>query len=541
MRPTIIILVAVLTALPLSAPLAEEEGRSRLDEVLDAVVANELALVRTLDGYRPLVETYVQTLRNDPALGSVPVADDYSLGRLEPGEKKRKARKRRNLNILESFASGDYRPANFTRMLTLGHENFERDLYWFDFIRAEFLGEVRCLVFDVTPRAEKVSRMTTGRFTGRIWVEDEDFHIVRYNGIYSSALSSSFQFDSWRLLMPSGEWLPAYVYTEELHDLDDKKKRTSRKGQTRIWGYTVDRPDVDDEFTKVLVDAPRTEDRLDRPGQVSPLASRQAWETEAEDNMLHRLERAGLIAARSSVDEVLETVVRNLEITNGLTIDPPVRCRVLLTTPLESFSVGHTIVVSRGLVDVLADEASLAMVLAHELGHILGGHELETQYAFSNQMLTGDKKTLELLAFAHPPEAEAEADARGLELLARSPYGEHEESAGLFLRTLLASDGLSALLKPHFGHGWTGERGVRMGELAERAPALDPGSLSQVAALPLGSRVQLDPWNARIELLPAQSPALQSPKDKLALQVTPLMPYLSRKTADAGTETAVAR
>ena len=75
---------------------------------------------------------------------------------------------------------------------------------------------------------------------------------------------------------------------------------------------------------------------------------------------------------------MLETVVANLEITNDLEIEPPVRCRVLLTTPLESFTIGHTIVISRGLIDVLPDEASLAMVLAHELGHVLAVTELDT-------------------------------------------------------------------------------------------------------------------------------------------------------------------
>ncbi len=69
----------------------------------------------------------------------------------------------------------------------------------------------------------------------------------------------------------------------------------------------------------------------------------------------------------ASVDKILQTVVNNLIVTNNLEIIPDVRCRVLLTSPLESFTVGHTIVVSRGLLDVLPDEASLAMTLAHEL------------------------------------------------------------------------------------------------------------------------------------------------------------------------------
>ena len=56
------------------------------------------------------------------------------------------------------------------------------------------------------------------------------------------------------------------------------------------------------------------------------------------------------------MDKTLETVVNNLEVTNNLDID--VHCRVMLTSTLETFSIGHTIVISRGLLDVLPDEAS---------------------------------------------------------------------------------------------------------------------------------------------------------------------------------------
>ncbi len=44
-------------------------------------------------------------------------------------------------------------------------------------------------------------------------------------------------------------------------------------------------------------------------------------------------------------------------------------CRVPLTTSLEAFTVGNTIVVSRGLIDVLPSESAVALVLAHQLAH----------------------------------------------------------------------------------------------------------------------------------------------------------------------------
>jgi hypothetical protein len=54
-----------------------------------------------------------------------------------------------------------------------------------------------------------------------------------------------------------------------------------------------------------------------------------------------------MLARTGEVDKLLDTVVNNLEITNNLDIQPEVRCRVLLTSPIESFSVGHWRLFSR--------------------------------------------------------------------------------------------------------------------------------------------------------------------------------------------------
>src|SRR6185295_18811193 len=131
-------------------------------------------------------------------------------------------------------------------------------------------------------------------------------------------------------------------------------------------------------------------DNIEEAEGTSPVYALRAWERQAEDNVIQRLEKAGLIAPDGEVNKVLETVVTNLEVTNNLTITPEVRARVMLTSPLESFTIGHTIVLSRGLVDVLPDEASLAMVIAHELSHAILGHQLDTKYAFNDRMLFED-------------------------------------------------------------------------------------------------------------------------------------------------------
>ena len=120
-----------------------------------------------------------------------------------------------------------------------------------------------------------------------------------------------------------------------------------------------------------------------------------------------------MLAPEGDVDHILQTVVNNLEVTNNIDLPRPVRTRVLLTSPLETFSVGNTIVISRGLVDVLPDEASLAAVLSHELAHIVLGHNLGSKYAFNDRMLFDDDSTYQNLGFKHIPEEEAGRRQKG--------------------------------------------------------------------------------------------------------------------------------
>ena len=506
---------------------AAEPSVSSMTQVLEAAIANEQALAATLESHRPVVEAYVQTVRPDAVMGTLPVRDSYFFGRLEltSDPQKLKASKKKTIRLLEDFHSAVFKPEDFSRMLILDRGAFNRTTYEFHFLRSEFLGDVRAFVFDVTPKEGKpLDRYRPGRFTGRIWVEDQGYHIVRYNGIYASNLAANFHFDSWRMNVNEGAWLPAYVYTEE-SDKTSRQLNLSYKGQIRVWGYQLDKPDAEDEFTKVMLEATGARDESDAPGQVSPVESARQWQLEAEDNVVRRLEGAGLVAPRGTLDAILETVVINLEVTNGIEMDPPVHCRVLLTTPLESFTVGRTIVVSRGLIDVLPDEASLAVILAHELGHVMSGHELDTRYAFTDRVLIGDREAVRQFQFGRTPEEEAQADTKAIALLRNSPYKDKLAGAGLFLKALDAqAPTLRALIRPHFGN----QQVYRMAAIVDAAPQLDPASVQQIAALPLGGRVRVDPWTARADLMPTSRVTLVSAREKMPFQVTPLMPYLSR-------------
>jgi hypothetical protein len=109
---------------------------------------------------------------------------------------------------------------------------------------------------------------------------------------------------------------------------------------------------------------------------------------------------------------------------------------------------------------------------------------------------------------------------------------------GLFLRELAArGPALSALLTPHLGTGFTNRKGAvdRMMVLMNSAPALDPNQLDQIAALPLGGRVKLNPWDDHAELIKTTPVSITSARDKMPLEVAPFFPRLTRYRAVVNT------
>jgi hypothetical protein len=510
-----------------------------MDQVVDRVIARENDLIKFLSPRTPIVETYLQNLTQDPQLGPIPQDDHYFLGRMdlsdsidrsdylqEKGKGEGEGMEKRLLGGLTKKFKFQYQPLGFSWMIFADRNDFDRQHYNFHYARREFLGDVRCLVFDLTPKKDA----GRGRFLGRIWIEDQDFSIVRLNGTYAHASRNNYYYhmDSWRLNLIPGYWVPAYIYSEEGDFTAGAKNKIAFKAQTRMWGYNLKTGTPNDELTNIRVDS--VKDDTPTAQDATPLAAEREWQQQAEDNVLERLERAGLLAPAGDVDKILQTVVNNIEITNNIELPRPVRTRVLTTSPLETFSVGNTIVVSRGLIDVLPDEGSLAMVLSHELAHIVLGHNLGSQYAFSDRMLFSDEGTYQNLGFKHIPEEEAAADKKAIEMLKASPYAQKLDSAGLFIKALQKrAPQLSALLQAHLGNNITDNGTVtRMAQLANAAPALDWNKLDQIAALPLGGRVKLNPWDDRVEIVKAQPVAITSARDKMPFEVTPFFPRLSR-------------
>ena len=511
-----------------------------MDQVVDRAIQREHGLMEMLKTRTPLVETYLQNLKADPKLGPVPSEDHYFLGRLDLADS---IDRRDYLSRDESFQKNllggvsklfkfEYKPMGFSWMIFADREDFDRTHYGFKYVHREFLGDVRCLVFDVTPKKDAGK----GRFLGRIWVEDQDYNIVRLNGTYAPRPRNAFYFhmDSWRLNLIPGYWVPAYIYSEEGDFSYGAKDKMAFKAQSRIWGYDLKKGAKEDELTSLRVDS--VKDDTPSTTDASPLEAQREWQQQAEDNVLERLQESGLMAPEGEVDKVLLTVVNNLIVTNNIDLPRPVRTRVMITSPLETFSVGNVIVVSRGLIDVLPDEASLAMVLSHELAHIVLGHNLGSKFAFNDRMLFSDESTYGNFGFRHNPEEETAADAKAMELLKNSPYAQKLDVPSLFLKELTErAPSLSALLTAHLGNSFTNDKGqlVRLSALATTGPALDPSKLDQIAALPMGGRVKLNAWTDRVELTKSAPVAITSARDKMPFEVTPFFPRLSRLNSDA--------
>jgi hypothetical protein len=228
-------------------------------------------------------------------------------------------------------------------------------------------------------------------------------------------------------------------------------------------------------------------------------------------------------------------VVNNLMITNHLDI-AGVRCRVLLTAPLESFVMGRTIVVSRGLLDVLPDEATLAAVLAHELAHIVLQHSVGDAYMTGLATTFSDLQIFEHLNFSFDPAKEAAADQKGLQLFSNSPYKDKFADASLFLQALEArSPQLPNLLHGRFSNDFGQGHLVGMQAVAKSPKSLQMDRVDQIAALPLGSRIVVDPWSDRIEMLKNKNPRPLTASEKKPFEVTPFFPYLKRREEEKST------
>jgi len=527
------LLAAMIATIPGLTKAQAPQAPSATDQVVDRITTREHQEVATIRQYTPLIETYIQDMKSDRDLGAVPVKDHYFLGLADFSkgivdrsllDKPKGVKGKLNpAGPLSHLFSSEYVPEGFLQMVFVDTNGFDRSHYSFEYVRREFLGEVRCVVFDVTP----LKNSGKGRFKGRIWANDQDYTIVRFNGVYTPIASFggfNLHFDSWRVNMQPGVWLPAYVFSQESNLKDALGGQVRFKSQSRLWGYALRGMTRESEFAELTVEAPGAiQDQTTANQDPTPVEAERQWQHEAEDNVLERLQRSGLIAPPGEVDKILSTVVNNIEVTNNLDIQPEIRCRVLLTSTLESFSIGHTLVLSRGLLDVLPDEATLATMLAEQMGAIIVTKPQTDQWGFNDLTNISTTEIMTRLSFRDTEHDMDLANAKAIELLKNSPYKDKLAAAGLFLKQLQNEEkALQSLINPKLGNS------VNFAdELEKAAPQLQAGKLDQIPALQLGARVKLDPWSDKVEMNKGKAVALISAREKMPFEVTPFLPFLT--------------
>ena len=222
-----------LLAMPAPAQEPDQAGR-----IVDRIVAGEQEFLAKIKQLQPFLETYIQESGGADNNVTTLTQDHYMLGRLDLTKGVNQNGIAMSAGFHKSSRSKDtitFLPAGWAQMVFPDAVWFNRSVYDFEYSRREFLGDVRCLVFEVSPKDKKAA----GKFMGTIWVDDQEFRIVRYNGTYTRSKSSwlFFHFDGWRVNVAPGLWAPAFVYVEETPEPGKPAAKARFKAQTRLWGY----------------------------------------------------------------------------------------------------------------------------------------------------------------------------------------------------------------------------------------------------------------------------------------------------------------
>jgi hypothetical protein len=494
-------------------------------ELVDKIIEREREEVAAIQRQSPIVQTYLQEVKLDTDLGTIPIHDKYYLGyaSLSKGIIDNSMIPESIWPNKELFTERYNAPA-FLQMVyvDLNISKFNKQNYDFEFVGMEFLSEVRCYVFDLSPKPKSGK----GRFKGRIWVDDQDLAIIRFNGTYTPIETQHVMptlaghFDSWRANVQPGLWLPFYIYCQELNLKYAFGNHVRFKAETRLWGYNVSHTHRESEFTKMVVEG--AADGATSTADLTPVEAKRQWESQAEENVKEGLERAGLLAPPGPVDDVMNTVVNNIEVSNNLDVD--FKCRVSTVSTFELFTIGRMIVVSRGLLDVLPDEATLAAILSQGVADGLVPNPLLDQYGFSDFARVDPIDALRRYSFKEKQEDVKLSNAKALQLLENSPYKNHLQNAALFLKQLQTeSRSLTALISPRLGNCF-----YIGSNLALSSPAIDVKQLNQIPALAVGGRIKMNPWDDSMDLLKGRNVVLYSAREKMPFAVTPLLPTITR-------------
>ena len=533
------------------------------NELINKAILREKVVIKTIKERAPLVETYIQNMKPDPLLGQVPESDQHFLSRVDfksvindqtyavnkdtstgtPGSKL--GFFKHSLSTVANLGGSlhlTFPEAGFVQMLLMDSNNFDRQHYSFGYVRNDFLGNTPTAVFDVTPISNKKD---FGRFFGRVWIETRTGNVVRFNGDFAGTQEDQkefYHFDSWRTNVQPELWLPTSFYVEE-SDPKSVSRTLKFKAINHIWGYLLKVPPPESENTSM--DVVGATDVSNEAQDVSPLGAQRAWVQQAEDNIVERLFQAGLLDAPSEFDKTLEALANNILAYNNITLSRPIRCRTLLTEPLESLAIGNTIVISKSLLDttgvVTQDGAqqmgNLNAILSFQIAHIILAHRLDTKYAFNDRLLFPSTSVFNRIPMHHTDADNTAAAKKAMELLGAKELEGGQQYFSLYLQQLQQRvKSLKALNEPMIGDGLVkgdDDPTFWMAAITSKGPKLDMKDLKQQAAMPLASFLRFDPWTDQVFVMHTAFEPLLTAADKMPFEVEPVYLKLSYYKAPA--------
>jgi hypothetical protein len=399
-------------------------------------------------------------------------------------------------------SSGDL-PSQVEELLS-PDPHFDARHYALRFIRHDSVNGIPVSVYETHPRGGYEG------FDGQVAIDREgvvwqyigsrravDSLLTRWSGQWRRR---RFVYSGWRARLRGGAVYTTDVFIQQIPS-PDSPAEFSRRGRMRLWNYGKTRA----EQAKAELQVVQGVERSNR-WALGPSAdeSERRWMRDVENYVVDVLTREGYLAPEGTFEtSVCAQVISNLLAVAKLNepIDPPVRCRVLLSSRLDLRLLGHTVLISIGVLDTAGDEATVATVLAHGLAElIIRPTPITAKVAFVK------RPALELLAALETKAADEEpVNKEALVLLSRSLYASKLQQAGLFLDGLNdVAPRLSTLVPRAFVDHVGDTAGLlRQSEFMRRRPVYDPLREGHFSALPLGSRMVVNRETNRVELLHA--------------------------------------
>jgi hypothetical protein len=467
---------------------AEETNDTRLKDADAAVLVQRFeqwttAELRKMD---PVGELYLQPDSGEKA------TDSYSWGRVVTTSDSEKERR----NTVDPL------PSRVEELLSPDLQ-FDARHYVLRFIRRDSVNGIPVSIYETHSRGDYDG------FEGQVALDQQGL-VWRYIGsrrAVDSLLSKwsghwrrrRFVYSGWRVRLRGGSLYTTDVFIQEI-PAPNSPPQVSRRGRMRLWNFGKTRAEQARAELQVVEGVERPHGRA-----VSRSAeeSERQWMRDVEDYVLDVLTRDGYLAPEGTFEASCAQVISNLLAVARFPepLDPPVRCRVLLSSRLDLRLIGHTMLISIGCLDTAGDEATVATILAHGLA------EMATKTAPITAKVAFVKRPAPVLlaALETKPSDEEAVDKAALALLSKSLYRSKLEQAGLFLDGINdVSPRLSTLMPRSFVDHIADRAGVlRQSEWMRQRPVYDPLRLGHFSALPLGSRMALNRETNQVDLLHA--------------------------------------